>query len=76
MSCQQSWRGVPGYCWPAVCYQWAVSNSGVDPFNAQAAQQRSATQTTQTQRATQQQIDGFKKAFSACLEGKHYIAKF
>lgn len=130
----------------AACYQWAVTNSGVDPFDAQkqaeanaqqaqatqqqaaqagkgsgargavggaavgalvgeiadddagkgaaygaaagviagrrhgkkeqaAAQQQSAAQSEQTQQATQTQIDGFKKAFSACLEGKNYIAK-
>jgi hypothetical protein len=40
---------------------------------AQAAD--AAEKTASAQRATQQQIDNFKKAFSACLEGKHYIAK-
>lgn len=131
----------------SACYQWAVTNSGVDPFNAQKqqeataqqgaaaqqqaaqagagsgakgavggaavgalvgeigsgdagrgaawgaavgllagrrrarmeqaeAQQQAAVQTVETQQATQAQIDGFKKAFSACMEGKQYIAKF
>lgn len=131
----------------AACYQWAVTNSGVDPFDAQkqadanaqqsqaaqqqaaqagkgsgargavggaavgalvgeiadddagkgaaygaaagliagrrhgrkeqaAAQQQAAAQSQQSQQATQAQIDGFKKAFSACMEGKQYIAKF
>ena len=30
----------------------------------------------QAQQATQAQIDNFKKAFSACLEGKNYMVKF
>lgn len=131
----------------ADCYQWAVSNSGVDPFqvqnqqaaDAQAAQAASqqasqagkrsgakgavrgaaagalvgeiadddagkgaaygaaagvvvgrrrgraeqeqaqaqvAAQSSQAQATSQAQLDGFKKAFSACLEGKQYIAKF
>lgn len=41
-----------------------------------AAQQQAAAQSQQTQQATQAQMDGFKKAFSACLEGKNYIAKY
>jgi hypothetical protein len=131
----------------AACYQWAVTNAGVDPFDAQkqaeantqqaqaaqqqaaqvgkgsgargavggaavgalvgeiadddagkgaaygaaagliagrrhgkkeqaATQQQAAAQSQQAQQATQAQIDGFKKAFSACLEGKNYIAKY
>jgi hypothetical protein len=131
----------------AACYQWAVTNSGVDPFDAQKqqqaaaeqgaaaqqeaaqagkgsgargavggaavgalvgeiadddagkgaawgagvgliagrrharreqaeAQETAAVQTVTAQEATQEQIDGFKKAFSACMEGKNYIAKF
>ncbi len=40
------------------------------------ASQQVAVQTEQQQAATQGQIDGFKKAFSACMEGKNYIAKF
>ena len=130
----------------AACYQWAVANSGVDPFDAQKqaqasaqqsqsaqqqaaqagagsgargavggaavgaligeiadddagkgaaygaaagliagrrhgrrgqaqAEQQIAAQSQQSQQATQVQIDGFKKAFSACMEGKDYIAK-
>ncbi|KAA9131982.1 hypothetical protein F3N42_07360 [Marinihelvus fidelis] len=131
----------------AACYKWAVSNSGVDPFDAQkqqeanaeqaaAAQQQAAQagsgstarsavggaavgaligeiadddagkgaawgaglgairghrrgnreraesqmaaaeQSGQAEAHTAAQIDGFKKAFSACMEGKDYIAKF
>jgi hypothetical protein len=41
----------------------------------EAASQQVAAQTQQAQQATQQQLDDFKKAFSACLEGKNYIAK-
>jgi len=41
----------------------------------EAASQQVASQTQQTQQATQTQIDNFKKAFTACLEGKNYIAK-
>jgi hypothetical protein len=41
----------------AECYQWAVQNSGVDPFAAQkqaeAAQQQAAQQQQQVQQATQ-----------------------
>jgi len=40
------------------------------------AQADIAAQSSQNQAASQAQIDGFKKAFSACLEGKQYIAKF
>jgi hypothetical protein len=40
---------------------------------AQAAD--AADKTASAQQATQQQIDNFKKAFGACLEGKNYIAK-
>ncbi|HEY4230554.1 MAG TPA: glycine zipper domain-containing protein [Thermoanaerobaculia bacterium] len=123
----------------AACYQWAVKNTGVDPFQAQKqAQEKSAAAQQQTananagagmggaakgaaggaligaiagdagkgaaigaatgfvagrarkrhndaqaeeytqnvNNATAAQIDSFKKAFSACLEGKHYIAKY
>ena len=42
---------------------------------AQAAQQ-GQQQVQQAQAATAQQIDGFKKAFSACLESKKYTVKF
>jgi len=40
------------------------------------AQEQVVVQSAQSQQATQEQIDGFKKAFSACMEGKSYIAKF
>jgi hypothetical protein len=123
----------------AACYDWAVKNTGVDPFQAtkqaqqqtQAAQQQAAAasqgsgvrgaargaaggaliggiagdagkgaaigaatgavagrarargaqqqaqqQTESVQQSTAAQIDTFKKAFSACLEAKKYIAKY
>jgi hypothetical protein len=41
-----------------------------------AASQQVAAQSSQTQAASQQQIDSFKKAFSACLEGKKYMVKY
>jgi OmpA family protein len=40
--------------------------------NEQAKQQASAS----TAQATQEQMNNFKKAFSACLEGKKYTVKF
>jgi len=40
------------------------------------AQQQTQAQARQAQQATQGQMDNFKKAFSACMEGKNYIAKF
>jgi len=42
----------------------------------QQAQQQVQAQSQQTQQASQVQMDNFKKAFSACMEGKQYIAKF
>jgi hypothetical protein len=42
----------------------------------QQAQQQAQAQAQQTQQASQAQMDNFKKAFSACMEGKQYIAKF
>jgi len=42
----------------------------------QQAQEQVQAQSQQTQQASQAQIDNFKKAFSACMEGKQYIAKF
>jgi hypothetical protein len=41
----------------------------------QAAEQQMAQGAQQAQ-LSQAQIDGFNKAFSACMEGKNYIAKF
>ena len=40
------------------------------------AQQEVASQSQQSQQVTASQMDSFKKAFSACMEGKNYIAKF
>lgn len=42
----------------------------------QQAAQQGQQQVQQAQAATAQQMDGFKKAFSACLEGKKYMVKF
>ena len=42
----------------------------------QQAQQQVEAQSQQAQQASQEQIDNFKKAFSACMEGKQYTAKF
>jgi hypothetical protein len=41
----------------------------------QASQQAQA-QGQQAQKATAQQVENFKKAFSVCLEGKKYIVKY
>ena len=43
--------------------------------NAQA-QQQAQQQAEAAQAYSAQQIDAFRKAFSACLEAKHYVAKF
>ena len=42
----------------------------------QQAAQQSAHQTQATTQASAQQIDAFKKGFSACLEAKKYTVKF
>jgi hypothetical protein len=42
----------------------------------QQAQQQVQQQSQQQAQATQAQMDAFKNGFSACLEGKQYIAKF
>lgn len=131
----------------AECYQWAVTNTGTDPFQLQKQQQAQAQQTQaqqqqiaqsgggagakgavkgaaagaligeiasddagegaaygaaagviagrrkaksakkdaaakteqagqQAQAATAEQLDGFKKAFSVCLEAKKYMVKY
>ena len=41
-----------------------------------AATQQVEAQSQQVQQATAQQIDNFKKAFTACLEGKKYMVKY
>lgn len=41
-----------------------------------SAEQQVADQSAATQQATAQQIDNFKKAFTVCLEAKHYLAKY
>ena len=43
---------------------------------AAATTQAADAQVQQVQAATAQQMDGFKKAFSVCLEAKHYLVKF
>jgi len=42
----------------------------------QEAQQQVQGQAQQAQQASQQQLGNFKKAFSACLEGKKYLVKY
>jgi hypothetical protein len=62
-----------------ACYQWAVSNTGSDPFEVQkqeSAAQQVAAQTQQAVQAVEGRIASFKKAFSACLEGKKYTVKY
>jgi hypothetical protein len=41
-----------------------------------SAEQQVAQQSAANQQATAQQIDNFKKAFSVCLEAKHYLVKY
>jgi hypothetical protein len=43
---------------------------------SEQAQEQAVTTGAQTQQATAEQIDNFKKAFSACLEGKNYMVKY
>ena len=43
---------------------------------ADAQAQQVQAQGQQAQQANAQQMEGFKKAFCACLEGKKYIAKY
>jgi hypothetical protein len=40
------------------------------------ASQQVAQQGQQAQAATAQEMDNFKKAFSACLEAKDYMVRF
>jgi len=62
----------------------AAIGAGVGMVGGRArgnAQQREAEQQVQyqgeqAQQASQAQIDNFRKAFSACLEGKEYIVKY
>ena len=41
-----------------------------------SAQQQVAQQSAANQQATAQQMENFKKAFSVCLEAKHYLVKY
>lgn len=43
---------------------------------ATATTQQAQAQVQQVQAATAEQIQNFKKAFSVCLEAKHYLVKF
>lgn len=43
---------------------------------SQQAQQQVQAQAEQAQQASEAQMGAFRKAFSACMEGKNYIAKF
>ncbi len=40
------------------------------------AEEQVSQQSAATQQATAQQMDNFKKAFTVCLEAKHYLAKY
>ena len=40
------------------------------------AQQQAAAQAEQRERATEEQMENFKKAFSVCLEAKDYMVKY
>jgi hypothetical protein len=48
-----------------------TARKGKEQATAQAEQQGQ-----QAQAATAQQLDGFKKAFSVCLEAKKYMVKY
>jgi hypothetical protein len=43
---------------------------------SEQAQEQAVAQGAQQQEATAEQIDNFKKAFTACLEGKNYMVKY
>jgi len=67
----------------AECYNWAVSNTGSDPFELQKqdeavtaqAQQQAAEAEAASHQATQEQTNNFKTAFGVCLEAKDYMVK-
>lgn len=63
-----------GAAWGAAAGMVA-SRRRAHAASAQAQQQAAAQGATQ-QEATQEQIDNFKKAFSACLEAKDYLVKY
>lgn len=52
-----------------------VARRGAKRAQAQA-QQQGQQQVQQAQALSKEQTDSFRKAFSACLEGKKYIAKY
>lgn len=56
----------------------AIGAVGNRRRNRRAQEQEAAVeqQATGATQATQQQIEGFKKSFSACLESKDYVANF
>jgi hypothetical protein len=43
---------------------------------AQSAAEEAAEKSAAAEKATAQQIENFKKAFSVCLEGKNYLVKY
>jgi hypothetical protein len=53
----------------AACYEWAVDDSGNDPFELQKQSQ------TAQQLEIRHEMENFKKAFSVCLEAKDYLVK-
>ena len=59
---------------------WGAAGGMIAARRARARRQQQATRqidqgTAQVQRATAEQIEGFKKAFSVCLEAKKYLVK-
>jgi len=53
----------------------AATGAVVGRSRRRQAEEQAAQQSAASSQATAQQIDAFKKAFGACMEGKHYIAK-
>ena len=60
----------------AACYDWAVQNTGSDPFALEKQAHQQQQQGQQAQQATAEQVESFKKAFSVCLEAKSYMVKY
>jgi hypothetical protein len=52
-----------------------IGSSQGNQAQAQATEQVQA-EAARAKEATQEEMDGFKKAFTTCLEAKDYIAKF
>jgi hypothetical protein len=54
----------------------AASGAVVGRVRGRKAQEQAQQQVQGTQKATAEQMDAFKKAFSVCLEAKKYMVKF